>query len=259
MHSPDPVTDEPIRFNPDLDVEDAARVFAQRRKVRIPDALEPLSAARLYHCLSADVPWRLTYNEGKQNVFVDAAALEKLGDQKRHELVQAVLSRAQDGFQYLFRSYPMVTTYVRGLDPDLFLHTVFEWLNDSRTLAVLRRITGIDTIRKADAQATLYRPGHFLKQHDDSNRSDERRRVAYVLQMTRGWRADWGGHLHFLNSGGEIEETWMPRFNSLVLFEVPAPHFVSYVAPFARQPRYAITGWLCDAAGNDSSGGEDLR
>jgi Rps23 Pro-64 3,4-dihydroxylase Tpa1-like proline 4-hydroxylase len=157
------------------------------------------------------------------------------------------LSRAQNSFQYLFHSYPMVTAYLRGEDADLFLHSVFEWLNDSRTLDVLRAITGIDTIRKADAQATLHLPGDFLKQHDDTNRSDERRRVAYVLQLRQRWRAHWGGHLHFLNEGGEIEETWMPRFNSLALFEVPVSHVVGFVAPFATQPRYAITGWLCDA------------
>jgi Rps23 Pro-64 3,4-dihydroxylase Tpa1-like proline 4-hydroxylase len=247
VQNPDPVTDQPLHLHRSLDVAAAARVFRERRRVRITDVLEPASAERLHACLAQEVPWRLTYNEGTQNVVVDAATLRGLGDRKRQELVQGVLTRAQDKFQYLFCTYPMVTAYLKGEDPELFLHSVFEWLNDSRTLDVLRQITGIDTIRKADAQATLYQPGHFLKQHDDTNRSAERRRVAYVLQLTRRWRADWGGHLHFLNADGDIGETWMPQWNSLSLFEVPVPHVVGYVAPFATQPRYAITGWLCDA------------
>jgi SM-20-related protein len=246
MHAPDSVTDAPIRFNPSLDVETAARIFAKRGRVRIADVLEPSSAARLHGSLSAEVPWRLTYNEGDKNIFLDAAALGDLGDLRQHELVRGILSRAQDHFQYLFRSYPIVTAYVQGEDPDLFLHYAFEWLNDARTLEVMRRITGIDTLVKANAQATLYRPGHFLTQHDDSGHSEQRRRVAYVLSMTRGWRADWGGQLQFLSTDGEIEEVWMPRYNSLALFMVPTPHLVSYVAPFAKQPRYALTGWLCD-------------
>jgi SM-20-related protein len=255
MSSLDPVLDEPIRFNDALDVEAAARVFAERRRVRIADVLEPASAARLYACLATDVPWRLTYNEGRKNVFVDAAELEKLGERNRQDLVHNILSRARNEFQYLFRTYSMVTRYLQGDDADLFLHYVFEWLNDPRTLGVLRTITGIDTLRKANAQATLYRPGHFLTQHDDSGYPEQHRRVAYVLHMTRGWRAEWGGELQFLGGDGEIEEAWLPRFNSLALFIVPTVHLVSYVAPFAKESRYAITGWLCDAPELSTGGG----
>jgi SM-20-related protein len=246
MHPPDPVADEPLRFNAALDVEAAARAFADCGRVRIADVLDPLSAARLHRCLLEDVPWRLTYNEGEKNVFLDAAALQDLGERKQQELLQRLLSRAQDRFQYLFRSYPMVTAYLEGREPALLLHAAFEWLNDARTLAVMRAITGIETLLKVNAQATLYRPGHFLSRHDDSGYPEQHRRVAYVLYMTRGWRAEWGGQLQFLNRDDEIEEAWMPRFNSLALFMVPMPHVVSYVAPFAKQSRYAITGWLCD-------------
>lgn len=246
MHSPDSVADEPIRFNAALDVDAAAREFAQRGRVRIADVLDPLSAARLHRCLLEDVPWQLAYNEAQKNVFLDAAALAQLGERKQQELLQQVLSRAQDYFQYLYRSYPMVRAYIDGRDPGLLLHAAFEWLNAADTLTVMRRITGIDALIKVNAQATLYRPGHFLSRHDDSGYPEQHRRVAYVLYMTRGWRADWGGQLQFLDAQGEVEEVWTPRFNALGLFLVPTPHVVSYVAPFATQPRYAITGWLCD-------------
>ncbi|HUQ53704.1 MAG TPA: 2OG-Fe(II) oxygenase family protein [Gammaproteobacteria bacterium] len=246
MHNPDSVADEPMRFNAGLDVGAAARSFAQCGRVRIDDVLDALSAARLHRCLVEDVPWQLTYNEGEKNVFLDAAALQELGERKQHELLQRVLVRAQSQFQYLFRSYPMVKAYVENSEPGLLLHAVFEWLNDPRTLAVLRKITGIESLLKVNAQATLYRPGHFLSRHDDSGYPEQHRRVAYVLYMTRGWSADWGGQLQFLDAQGEVEEVWMPRFNSLGLFLVPMPHVVGYVAPFATQPRFAITGWLCD-------------
>src|SRR5690606_14871045 len=156
-----------------------------------------------------------------------------------HEVLRAVLTRAGDNFQYLFRSYPMVTAYVRGENPELFLHYVFEWLNDASTLDVMRRITGIDTLCKVNAQATAYHPGHFLTRHDDSGYPEQHRRVAYVLYMTRGWRPEWGGQLQFLTADGEVEEVWLPRYNSLALFRVPTPHLVSYVSPFAKQARYA--------------------
>jgi Rps23 Pro-64 3,4-dihydroxylase Tpa1-like proline 4-hydroxylase len=236
-----------IDFNSTLDVAAAARVFAARRRVRIADVLEAAAAERLYYCLGREVPWRLTYNEQAKNIFLDEQELESLGTQGQRDVLQQVLTRAAEEFQYLYRSFPMVTAYLRKEHPELLLHDVFEWLNDPRTLEVFRTITGIESIAKADAQATYYRPGHFLTQHDDSGKPKELRRVAYVLNMTRGWRADWGGQLQFLDEANEVEEVWMPRFNALALFLVPTPHVVTYVPPFAREPRYAITGWLCDA------------
>src|SRR6185503_15785781 len=137
MHNPDPVADEPLRFNAAVDVEAAARAFAQRGRVRIADVLDPLSAARLHRCLLEDVPWSLTYNDAENNVFLDAEQLQELGERKQQELLQRVLSRAQDRFQYLYRSYPMVRAYLEGRDPGLLLHAAFEWLNDARTLAVM--------------------------------------------------------------------------------------------------------------------------
>jgi Rps23 Pro-64 3,4-dihydroxylase Tpa1-like proline 4-hydroxylase len=123
------------------------------------------------------------------------------------------------------------------------LHYVFEWLTilgRSR----LRRITGIDSLIKVNAQATLYRPGAFSQTSRRRGYPEQHRRVAYVLYLTRDWRA-----VRAVSSvprrAGRGRRGLMPRFNSLIVPRA-APHVVSYVAPFATQPRYAITGWLCD-------------
>lgn len=239
-------TEAPIELNVGLDVAAAADAFGRRGRVRIPDVLAPSSAARLYECLAREVPWRLTYNDGAKNVIVDEAEFWNMDAAAQRDFMQGVMSRAQHQFQYLYQTYPMITAYLEGDDAGLFLHRVLEWLNTAETLEALRRITGIDSLYKANAQATLYRPGNFLKLHDDSGYPQEHRRVAYVLNMTREWRPDWGGQLQFVTAHGDIEEAWMPCFNSLALFLVPTWHTVSYVSPFAGQPRYAITGWLCD-------------
>ncbi len=57
-------------------------------------------------------------------------------------------------------------------------------------LDFFRTLTGLPEIRWADAQAALYRPGHFLKCHDDIN-VQEKRLAAYVLSFTRDWQKDW--------------------------------------------------------------------
>ena len=110
-------------------------------------------------------------------------------------------------------------------------------------IGFVRSITGDAAIRRANAQATRYRPGHFLRYHTDID-SSEGRRYAYVLNLTRGWQPDWGGLLQFVDDDGRIIDTFLPRWNSLSLFRVPAGHLVSMVAPWADEERLAITGWL---------------
>jgi Rps23 Pro-64 3,4-dihydroxylase Tpa1-like proline 4-hydroxylase len=67
---------------------------------------------------------------------------------------------------------------------------------------------------------------------------------AYVINLSRDWQADWGGLLQFIDESGAVSETFMPRWNTLSLFRVPQGHAVSLVAPWARAPRLALTGWF---------------
>ena len=96
-------------------------------------------------------------------------------------------------------------------------------------------------IARADAQATCYRPGHFLTRHDDYI---DGRLVAYVLNFTPAWNPDWGGMLLFTDERGHVEEGYVPAWNALNFLKVPQTHAVSLVAPFAGGLRYSITGWL---------------
>jgi Rps23 Pro-64 3,4-dihydroxylase Tpa1-like proline 4-hydroxylase len=76
---------------------------------------------------------------------------------------------------------------------------------------------------------------------------NENRRFAYVINLTRSWRPDWGGLLHFCDEDCNVSETYYPHFNSMSLFAVPQDHFVSFVPPYAQGERLAVTGWLIAA------------
>ena len=128
-------------------------------------------------------------------------------------------------------------------DPGLVLHRVLELFNSPDYIAFVRALTGDARIRRANAQATRYQPGHFLRYHTDEEHS-EGRLYAYVLNFSRHWQADWGGLLQFIDEDGQVLETFLPQWNTLSLFAVPAGHAVSLVAPWAQQDRLAITGWL---------------
>jgi Rps23 Pro-64 3,4-dihydroxylase Tpa1-like proline 4-hydroxylase len=64
------------------------------------------------------------------------------------------------------------------------------------------------------------------------------------MNLTPGWSVDWGGLLMFVDQDGHVAEAYTPAFNALNLFQVPQPHAVSMVAPFAGGDRLAITGWV---------------
>lgn len=230
-------------LNPKLATAQLASKFRPKRRIQIQDALLPEYAEHLYDCLETKVPWGVAYVEtdGKPVILTS----EKVTDLTREDwsnLHKKVQLSAPDRFQFLYNSYMMINAYKGNRDPGLILHRVVEYLNTDLFLAFVRLVTGAKDIVKADAQATRYIPGSFLKKHNDLNEQGNRR-IAYVLNLTRDWQADWGGMLQFLDETGHVEETHFPTFNSLTLFEVPMWHNVSYVVPYAKNARYAITGW----------------
>ena len=105
-------------------------------------------------------------------------------------------------------------------------------------------LTGIKVSYVNKLFISKYKSGHFLSPHSDIGNG----KIAFVLNLTKNWKPQYGGILHFLNEErNEIIESFVPQFNSLILFEVPEkgiPHFVSHVVPDTKNTRYAITGWL---------------
>ena len=70
------------------------------------------------------------------------------------------------------------------------------------------------------------------------------RKIAYVFNLTKNWRPDWGGVLRFLHDDGVTGTGLIPTFNALNFFAVPQRHVVSQVATYAGAVRYSLTGWL---------------
>lgn len=230
-------------LNPALDIGALRREFARAGRIQIRDVLDPGIAARLHTCLEREVPWTLAYIDGDEPRRLTHDELRTLTPERAAAVQRAIQSRARDKFQFMYNSYMMLEAYAERRDPHLALHGLFEYMNSRPWLDFIKSVTGVTDIVKADAQATRYIAGHFLKRHDDTL-AKEGRRLAYVLSLTRDWQADWGGLLQFLDRDGNVIDTFMPRYNALNLFAVPVDHCVSYVAAHAQGARYSITGWL---------------
>ena len=229
-------------INESLDVRHWRDELARRGRVQIESYLQPDAAGFLAKLLRDVVPWTLAYRRGGASKVMPHAELAALAPEAERELFAALAREATGTYGFAYDSYMMVTAYKEGRDPDLPLHRVLEFFNSPDHLAFIRALTGLEALRRVNAQATRYRPGQFLKYHDDQDPT-EGRRYAYVLNLTERWEADWGGLLQFMDAQGRVVETLMPRYNTLSLFRVPAAHAVSLVAPWAQAPRLAITGW----------------
>jgi SM-20-related protein len=236
----------PVRFADSLDAKAIARVYAAVGRVHLRPVFSAPSAERIHRCLQSEVPWQLNLNDGERAISRDAASFDALPEADRARVFDSVHASAAQRFQYIYYNLPLSDLYERGELRDLYLMRVHEFLNSPEFLDFARRVTGVNSIALADAQATCYRPGHFLTRHDDLAHG-KKRIAAYVLNFTPRWVADWGGILQFIDADGHIAEGYAPAFNALNLFRVPQPHSVSHVAPFAPASRLSITGWLREA------------
>jgi SM-20-related protein len=233
-------------LNPDLDRAALARAFARTGRLQVRDILRPDAAERVHDSLAREVPWSFTYRLGGANVLRGPADLAAMGREEKIRMGQAILDSAQREFAFGFMTFPMVRHFRAGEHTDLFVMRLLESLASPEFIGFAREVSADSRIGHVDAQATRYSAGHFLTLHDDADYEGEVRRCAYVLNFSRGWRAEWGGLLQFLDADGSVADSFVPHFNSLSLFRVPTPHIVSYVAPFATAPRLAVTGWFTD-------------
>ncbi len=230
-------------LNPDLNTRTLASEFAGRRRIQISNALEAAAAERISEVLQRHTKWMLAFNRGSEAHTLSQEQLGAMGRAGVAELMNECIRNAQNGFQYVYSSYPIVDAIVNRRDVGHPLHGVIEAINAAPFRQFIEQVTGVTGLVKADGQATLYSRGNFLTFHNDFD-ARNKRRIAYVLGFTRKWRPDWGGLLEFYDAQGNVEWGLVPRFNVLNLFEVPTNHAVTYVPPFVQESRYSITGWF---------------
>lgn len=233
-------------LNDNLDLAHWRDRLQRNGRIQIPDVLQASAVEHLRRCLTEEVPWTLAMRDAAgQSRVIAHAQLQRLDAAGQSELLRQAAEDAADRYGFAYESYMMVTAYLEQRDPDLLLHRILEFLNSPDFLGFARTLTGDSAIGRVSAQATRYRPGMFLKMHNDLEPATGRR-YAYVFNLGEAWAADWGGLLQFLDEERNVVDTFMPQPNSLSLFKVPAWHCVSLVAPWARTQRLAITGWWQD-------------
>jgi Rps23 Pro-64 3,4-dihydroxylase Tpa1-like proline 4-hydroxylase len=231
-------------LNPALDKDELAARFREDGRVRIANVFDADIAERMRNCCVNDVPYEFLFHVDGKNVAVSAEEMARLDLAERKAVQQKMLAAAAEGIGFFYCGYKMTRVKADTSNENLkFLHSVFEFLNSDEMLGFASDVSGRNDIRSADAQYTRYTSGHFLTRHRDDVGS-EMRRLAYVFSMSRNWHPDWGGLLQFFEDDGTPRDAWTPTFNTMALFDVRHVHSVTFVTPFAKEPRYSLTGWF---------------
>jgi SM-20-related protein len=224
----------------EIDIDHWRRALAERSRVQIPDFLQPAAAEAFARELAERVPWQLA--ERSEGVSRTSPRGAYPDDAEYARTLQRGYARAADSYQFAYDSYMLVKASKEDWDPELLVRSTLHFLNTPEFIDFARDLGNDASITHVTAQCTRYRPGHYLMPHEDLD-EDEGRRCAFVINLSREWRPDWGGQLQFLQADGGVIESFLPRWNSLSLFRVPQRHQVTLVVPWASQPRHAITGW----------------
>ena len=238
------MTERVIRLNPRLDPRDYAADYARDGMVQVPDLLEAESAEWLELALEHDTPWHLSLNTREGGRMLSPEEMTAMGREALGAQIQSALADGQKGFSFVYLTYPIIQAFLNRRDPGHATHALLQFFNDAPFMNFARAVTGEVGATKIDAQATWYRPGDFLTQHDDTGEGE--RRAAYTLGLARDWRPDWGGQLLFHDDAGDITRGFKPSFNVWTVFKTPRMHSVAPVAAYAGGRRRSVTGWLRD-------------
>lgn len=224
----------------EIDIDHWRRQLAQHSRVQIPNFLQADAAELLAEELARRVPWQLA--ERSSGVPMTTPRGQYPDDAEYARLLRSGYEQAADSYQFAYDTYMLKRAAREGWDPELGVRFVLPFFNSPEFIEFARYLSANPAINAVVAQCTRYRPGQYLLPHNDED-TEEGRRLAFVINLSRDWKPDWGGQLQFLDADGNILQSFLPRWNSLSLFRVPQVHQVTLVAPWAAQPRHAITGW----------------
>ena len=229
-------------INFQLDLFAARAAFASVGRCRIDDFLEPQLAERLYIELTEGTHLDVAYACSPSPKLVSASARQSMTAPTRKALTAQLNARASEGQGFLYCTYLAKNRVSASSRDDDLMDSIFSFWGGDVMQKLVADITSLN-VKGAESQFTRFTAGQYLTRHRDALEGNKRR-LAFVLSLSRGWHPDWGGLLHFYKEDGDIEETWTPRFNTLQIFDIRHIHGVSLVAPCAPRARYSLTGWF---------------
>ena len=223
-----------------LDPEQLHKEFARKNRILIRNALNEEVAENVLQSLDLDIPWQMAYMENGSPCAFSQEQQAGMSDEQWEVIQKKITALGAREFQFCYGHYSVTGWNQEQCRAEAYVNTFREFLKSDQFFDFARTVTGMPELRNIEILAARYTGGDFLMMHDDTQKAE--RRVAFVFNLSKDWNVDWGGLTHFLDHDGGVTDTYVPTYNSLVIFAIPVPHLVSYVMPFAPRPRYSITG-----------------
>lgn len=239
-------------INPRHSAEELAHTFAASKSIVIEDFLEPDFAEELYKFFTVDMDSTWWFASFRGPAFGDSndktyreggvqslQRIEKNQEKIDFETQKTYHSLSKGLFSYVFDR----TTAHKGTCPCQECN-FRKYLGSTTVLDFFSALTCKHLTKKGELFCSKYSSGQFLGPHHDLNKG----KVGFVLNLTKDWKPEYGGLLHFLTDDYKhVTKVVLPEFNKLTLFEIPKkgiPHFVSHVNPGIKLNRISYTGWF---------------
>lgn len=222
-------------FNLD-NVDEYKNIFNENKKIQIQNILKDEIAELLFKHSIMDKNWVLATGH-------DAIKFEKKINKQFEKANSIQIKKIQDKFKNDKFSY-IFHRSMNNKTPSFLEFTLRKYMASKEFIDYINSITDLNITTLNTLFMSRYKGGHFLSPHSDKGNG----KIAFVISLTKKWKPEYGGILHFMNDDKtKIIESYVPEFNTFMLFEVPEegiPHYVSHIVPYIKEERYSITGWF---------------
>lgn len=241
-----------FQINPNLNLTQLKLSFQKNKKLTIENFLTDESADTLHRFFASDMPeewWVgsfLNFPEGDTEETEGYGDVETLartpGNSK--ELRENLLLNQKKFLEGRF-SYFFDRTEGDHVDNcDCVECEYRKFVASEETIKWFSELIDDELSETGEFFASRFSANHFLSPHHDH----EKGKIATVLNLSKDWKPEWGGCLHFMEDDYKtVTKIVQPSFNKLSLFDVPTsngiPHYVSHVTPGCKFGRISFTGW----------------
>ena len=237
-----------FKINPELDIDHLKQEYQKNKKLVVENFLTEESAEKLYKFLNSEMPedwWSASFKDFASDSKGYGNVKHLYRTKKNIPEINQQLKLSHTRFLNGEFSYFFDRTLGDHFDKCTCIECDYrKFLNHADTISWFSELIDFTLTSAGEFFASRFLQDHFLSPHHDH----EKGKIATVLNLSKNWKPEWGGCLHFMKPDYRtLTKIVQPSFNKLSLFDIPTsngiPHYVSHVTRGCTEGRISFTGW----------------